>query len=170
MRARLNPGKKNHDPRRRADDSPLRSIQPSRNRQHRRRCCVVIWGVIIRCSEKQRSGRPVHRRPKKGKRQMAEICWPSRLGNRRTRLKHLSQKLAFRHRVGLAVWTGRAQDCEKGMETGQTSASTHRPSQNRRRKHHLAGGKIKPLKTEKADRFTSHIRQAWQAAVSASLR
>ena len=101
---------------------------------------------------------------------MPEICWPSRLGNRRTWLKHLSQKLAFRHRVGLAVWTGRAQDCEKGMETGQASASTHRPSQNRRRKHHLAGGKIKPLKTEKADLLPSHTRQAWQAAAPTAPR
>ena len=101
---------------------------------------------------------------------MPEICWPNRLGDRPTRLKHLSRKLASRDRVGLAVWTGTAQDREKGMETGQASDSNHRPSQNRRRKTHLAGGKIKPLETEKADLFPSHTRQAWQAAASTAPR
>ena len=101
---------------------------------------------------------------------MAETSSPNRLGNRLTRLKHLSRKLASRDRVGLAFRTGRAQDREKGMEIGQSSDSNHRSSQNRRRKHHLTGVKIKPLKTEKADRFPSHIWRAWQAAASALLR
>ena len=91
---------------------------------------------------------------------MPEVGWPRRLGNRPTRLKHLSRKLAFRGRVGLAVWTGRAQDREKDMETDQASDSNHRPSQNRRRGTHLTRDATKPLKTEKADLLPSHTRQA----------
>ena len=38
LRVKRNPGAKNQDPRRRAKDSPHRSIQPSRNRQCPQRC------------------------------------------------------------------------------------------------------------------------------------
>ena len=91
---------------------------------------------------------------------MAETSSPNRLGNRLTRLKHLSRKLASRDRVGLAFRTGRAQDREKDMETDQASDSNHRPSQNRRRGTHLTRDATKPLKTEKADLLPSHTRQA----------
>ena len=43
LRAKRNPGLKNQDARRRADDSPHRSIQPSRNRQNRRLAARIRW-------------------------------------------------------------------------------------------------------------------------------
>jgi hypothetical protein len=94
---------------------------------------------------------------------MAEICWLSRFGDRLTRLKHLSRELVSRERVGPAVRTGRAKDRDTSMETGQTSDSNLRTDRNRRQKNQLAGAAAKPPKTEKADLFPGHTRQAWQA-------